>query len=350
MVYLNPANQSSDYEIERQPALPPSLLIPPPDKPPEPASRLGLKAKIMLMAIALGVIPVMVIGAIAYQVTATYVTRQVKLTQQAHTNQLATMLENYIVSRKNEVTSFAGSTIFTNPNVIERVTISQKKAALNAFQNQNKFYDNITYLDLQGNSLFQSQSEFPLVKNLSNRPYVQEAIARKQAVMNEISTSPLSGELQMEFAVPVKNGWTDEVIGVMHFRIPGEQIKPIFTQLLTENEQWLLVNTQNTVVASTVENLVNQPLAKYYPALQVAHAAKQMVTVSSDNPQSTGQEQLVDYTPVKVGAANPQLNLGTAIAVDKDVALASLQPLRWIFWGGNYRNYLVNQFHCWFTS
>ncbi len=334
MVYLNPANQSSDCEIERQPALPPSLPIPPPDKPPEPASRLGLKAKIMLMAIALSVIPVMVIGAIAYQVTATHVTRQVKLTQQAHTNQLATMLEDYIVSRKNEVTSFASSTIFTNPNVIERVTVSQKKAALNAFQNQNKFYDNIAYLDLQGNPLFQSQSEFPLVNNLSNRPYIQKAIAIKQAVMNEISISPLSGELQMEFAVPVKNGWTDEVIGVMYFRIPGEQIESIFGQLTTENEQWLLINTQNTVVASAVENLVNQPLAKYYPELQAAHATKQMATVSGDNPQSTGTEQLIDYTPVKVGTTNPQLNLGTAIAIDKDTALASLQPLRWIFLGG----------------
>jgi methyl-accepting chemotaxis protein PixJ len=335
MVYLNPASQSSDsHQIERQPAIPESLLIPPLDPSPEAVAKFGLKAKIMLMAIALGVIPVMVIGAIAYQVTATYVTRQVHLTQQAHTNNLATMLEDYIASRSNEVSSFASSTIFTNPNVIERVTISQKKAALNSFKDQTKFYDNITYLDLKGNPLFQSQSAFPLLNNLSDRQYFQQAISSKQAVMNEVITSPQTGELQIEFAVPVKNGWTDEVIGVMYFRIPREQVQPVFTQQVTEDEQWHLINTENILAASAVENLVNQPIANYYPEILAAHAAQQRATMSGDNPQKPEQEQLVDYAPVKVDTINSQLNLGAAIALDKDIALASLQPLRWIFLGG----------------
>ena len=351
MTYQNPYltfnNSSNPFQtavqaIKKTKKLPPSSSSSPPPKPPVKKSpRVSLRVKVVLSAIALSVIPVTVLGAIAYKVTGSHLTRQISQTQLERTQHLAEMLEKYIKNIANEGETLAESPIFTNPNIMKMVTVNQKKSALNAFQNQTGFYDSIVYLDLQGNPKFQSQSERPLRQNYSSQKYFQKAIASKQTTINEVEISPSTGELRMEFAVPVKNAWTGKVIGVMRFRIPSDRITPVFSNYSTKHEDWHLINTEKIFFASTVENLVNQPLAKHYPQLLVAHKAKQMITVQADNPEVSDQEQLVNYAPVKVGAINPELNLGTAISIDTDMAFAPLKPLRWVFLGGTMGTVLL---------
>ncbi|MDJ0570216.1 MAG: HAMP domain-containing protein [Pleurocapsa sp. MO_192.B19] len=336
MTSQNPTTSSSTLNktVNKPKALPPASSPPPQKQPVKQFPELSLRAKTMLVAIAIGVIPVAVIGEIAYKVTESHVKRQINQTELHRTRHLAQTLEEYIKSRTREAETLAGSPIFTNPNVINTITLNQKQLALDTFQDQTGVYDSIVYLDLQGNPLFQSNSKFPLRRNYSDRPYFQQAIARKQTTMNELGISPLTGEPRMEFAVPVKNAWTDEVIGVIRFRIPSDNIRLLFTTYATKNEHWHLINTENIFFISSIENLLNQPVTKYYPQLQEAHVAKKIVTVSVHNSEILDQEQIVNYAPIKIGAINPQLNIGTAISLERDLAFAPLKPLKWIFLGG----------------
>ena len=123
--------------------------------------------------------------------------------------------------------------------------MGQKKAALDAFQTQTGFYDNIVYLDLQGNPLFQSQSELPLRENYSQQKYFQKAITKKSTIINQLNISSFTGEPRIEFAIPVKNAWTDEVVGVLRFRIPSQKILPLFKDYANTNEEIHLINTKN---------------------------------------------------------------------------------------------------------
>ena len=336
----NPSNPLRIFAqtVNKPKTLPPASSPSSPQKPPiKPYTGFSLRARVALAAMVLSVIPVAAIGAVAYKVTKSHITRQVSQTQLERTHHLAQMLEEYIENRANEAETLAESPIFTDPNLVKKVTVSQKIAALDDFQDRTGFYDSIVYLDLQGNPLFQSKSKRPLRKKYSSQQYFQKAIASKQAVMNELGISPYTGEFTMEFAIPVKDAWRDEVIGVMHFRIPGipgDRIKPLFTNYAIQDEHWHMINTKNIFFASAIENFLNQPVTNYYPQLQHAHAAKQMVTMLVDHPQISDKEQIVNYAPVKVSAINPELNLGVAIALDQDVALAPLKPLRWIFLSG----------------
>jgi methyl-accepting chemotaxis protein PixJ len=344
MTYQNPSTQSQTFDNtdNKQKALPPAFSNPPP--PPQPtdkSSKFGLKTKTVLAAIALGVIPVSVLGAISYKVTESHVSRQIDQTQLARTRHQGQMIEKYIRDRANEAEILASNPIFTNPNLMNVVTPSQKKAVLDTFQDQAKYYDSIAYLNLKGKPLFQSQSEQPLRTDYSHRPYFQRAIATKQTTINEVGISPITGELHIEFAVPVKDAWTDELLGIMRFRIPSEEITPLFVEYATQDEQWQMINTEGIFFASAVENLSNQPLAKYYPQLQKAHQTKQITKVLAENPIEPNTKQLINYTPVEVGALNPKLNLGTAIALDTNIAFAPLKPLKWIFLGGTIGTALI---------
>ena len=304
---------------------------------------LSLRVKGILTAIAIGVIPLSTVGAIAYKITENYTTREITETQFHRTEHLAKMFDKFLNSRATEAQTLASDQIFTNPNVSKVVTLNQKKAALNTFQAQTGFYDSIVYLDLQGKPLFESKSShfFRDEQLIGDRQYLQYAIAAKRTTMNEPQLSRLSGELKIEFAVPVKDAWTDEVIGIMRFRIPQDKIAPLFTEYVNKDEEWHLINTQESFVASEIENFLNQPVANYYPQLLEPHATGRTATVIASNPLLENQEQLINYAPVKLGEINPKLNLGLVIAKDTDITFAPLKQLKWTFLGGTLATALL---------
>ena len=310
------------------------ILPPAPSGRPSKKARRSLRAKLIWSAIALGIIPIATISAVAYKITASHITRQIEQTQQDRTHHLAHMFEQFIITHVQEAETLAVSPIFTNPNITETVTLNQNKAGLNSFVDRTGFYDNIVYLDLEGNPVFQSQSENPLRSNYSDRAYFRKAIEQKRTTLNEIGISTITGQPRVEFAVPVKNAWTDEVIGVLRFRIRGELIVSLLADYTNSDEQWHLISTQGTFLASTVDNLIDRPLENYFPLLQQAHASQQTITTRSDSPIDEDSEQIINYVPIELGVVNPNLNLGTAMALNTDLAFAPLQSLRWIYLGG----------------
>lgn len=329
------SQNTSSATVNKPKILPPASSIPPPSKPLfKKTSGLSLRSKVILSAIALSVIPVGLIGMVAYKVTASHVARQINLAELNRTRHLSDMVGKYIKNQAKTAETLASSPIFTNPNVIDTVTLSQKQEALATFQAQTGVYDRIVYLDIQGNPQFQSLSDDSMRNNYSDRQIFQRAIAMKQTSMSELIISPTTGEGIIEYAVPVKNAWTAEVIGVMYFQMPRDKLTPLFTSYVTSEEKWHLINSQGIFFASAINNLKNQPIADYYPQLKKAHDSKKVVAFQALSPKISEREQIIDYVPVNLGKINPQLNLGTVIALDTDIAFAPLKPLGLIFFGG----------------
>ncbi|BAZ46359.1 methyl-accepting chemotaxis protein [Chondrocystis sp. NIES-4102] len=318
----------------------PEAIYPPPQQFYN-ISKFGLKTKIILAAIALSAIPVAILGTISYQVTKAYLTRQITQVQFARTHHLAKMVKQFLQTRVSEGEAFASNPIFTNPNVINTVSVGEKNLALKDFKQQTNYYERIVYLDLAGQPLYQSQSSSALFSDYNRLSYFRTAIATKKTVMGEVAESNLTTKSHIEFAVPVINNWTNEVLGIMLFTIAGEQITPLFQNYLTQDEQWQMIATASVFLDSGVENLSDQPLIKYDPQLQKAHQTRQVTTVLLDSPYKANFQQLVNYAPVEVDSLNPQLNLGTAIALDTNIAFAPLKPLRWTFLGGTILTTLI---------
>ena len=337
MTYQNPISSLSEVDstTNKPKVLPPaSPHLSSTQKSNQQPQGFSLRGKAILAAIALGVLPLTIIGGISYRVIQNRLTQQINQSQLSRTTHLAHMFEKYLKNRVNEAETLAASPIFTNPNVIDTVTMGQKRAALSAFQTQTGFYDNIVYLDLQGNPLFQGESERPLRKNYSKQQYFQKAIAQKTTVLNQLDISPFTGEPRIEFAIPVKNAWTDEVMGVLRFRIPSQEILPLFNDYAVAGEEIHLINTQGTFFTSTVENLNNQPLANHFPQLQQPHVTKQIATTVVTSATNSDRQQLMNYAPISLGVLDSELNLGTAISIDIDAAFAPLKTLKWIYVGG----------------
>lgn len=305
----------------------------PNQEPPSKNKGLPLRVKAIVAAIAIGVIPVAVIGSIAYNIAKNSVTQQISQAQLDRTQFLATRFDLFLAERVKEAEVLASEQIFTNPNLSSVATITQKKAALNSFKDQIGFYDSIVYLDLQGNPLFQSRSEQPLRTNYGDRPHFRQAIATRQTTIEGPGLSEPYGQLRVELAVPVKHAWTDRVIGVMRFQIPGEQMNPLFTAYVANNEEWYLIDSAGVIFASSRQNWLNQPIKRYYPGLAQLHQTRQTTVEIYNHPSLDHEEQLITYAPGGMKSPN-YANLGAALAIDTDIAFAPLEQLWWTFLGG----------------
>ena len=301
--------------------------------------RLSLRVKLILTAIAMGTIPVSVIGSIFYKIAENSLIEQISQAQLTGTQLIAQKFDLFLEARRREAAILASDRIFTDPNLRQRVTLNQKKAALNTFKEKTGFYDSIIYFDLQGNPLFQTSSGQPIKNNKRDGQYFQQVISNKQITINELE--PSSETSGLEYAVPVTDAWSNQVIGIICLRIPQEKIAGLFATPIIEEKEWHSINSQGLFAASTVENLVNQSLIDYYPQLKQLHATRQTATIVTANPLQKERQQLVSYAPLKLKNTNPQLNLGTAIVTDTKVAFASLKSLRWFFWGGTIVTSLV---------
>ena len=342
MTYNTQLNQSQKLSQakDRHRINPATPANSPKPEPPPKTRGLTLRAKAMLVAIAIGVVPVTVVGTIAHNIAKNAVTKQISQAQLDRTKFLARSFDLFLEERVREAEVLASEQIFTNPNINRIATTNQKKAALDAFQDRIGYYDSIVYLDLAGNPLFQSRSNRPLRTNYSDSQYFQKAIATRQTTMNGPGLSDLTAQLRVEFAVPVKHAWTDRVIGVMRFRIPGEQMNPLFTSYVANNEQWHLIDSEGVFFASSLPNFLNQPVVRYYPQLARLHEDRETDIKIYDHPRLENEKQLISYAPGGMRGIN-NTNLGAVLAIDTDTALAPLDRLWWTFFGGTLTTALV---------
>ncbi|GAB4539726.1 MAG: methyl-accepting chemotaxis protein [Pleurocapsa sp.] len=300
--------------------------------------RFSLRLKITLIAIAISIIPLSVIGTIVYRISENLLVEQISEAQLTRTQFLAQQFDLFLEARRREAVTMASDRIFTDPNLRSRVTLNQKKAALNTFQEKMGFYENIVYFDLQGKPLFQTKSERTIRDNYRDRPFFQQAISSKQITLEVIHLS--SETLELEYAAPVKDAWSNQVIGIICFRIPQSEIDTLFATSLINREEWHSINRDGLFIASGVENFLNQSPADYYPQLEKLHRAGQMVTTILSHPQQN-ERQLVTYVPIRLAGIDSQLNLGTAIITNTNTAFAELRSLRWLLWGGTIASSLI---------
>lgn len=304
----------------------------------------SLKTKATLLAIAIGVIPVATVGLLTYNLLNRSLTREISQQQLEKTQIAGDSLGRFLEDRIREVDALSKDAIFTDPKFRNAATLAEKSAVLDNFANQLEYYNSILFFDLQGDLLFQSSIEKPYTKNYGDKKYFQEAIATQTMTINGPGLSPSSGQLRVEFAAPVKDRATGELIGVIRAKIPGQYINSLFEVYQQQSEHWYLVNAEGTIFAGDLEQKLNQSIADYFPKVEPLHQAQASGVLKSkiasptdseeENTYLKGEKQLVSYAVAKPPEQFRNLHIGTLLTLDEDVALAAIGQLGWIIFLG----------------
>lgn len=297
----------------------------------------SIRFKTTVLAIAIGTIPTITLGFIAYYFANQSIVREIFLAKQEKATEVSDKVAFYMRERYGDIQIMANLSILTNAKLRSQTTTLDKGAALDQFSRAYAIYDSVAAFDLNGNVLAQSTGK-PL-SNHRDRSYFQAALQKNGPVLSQPIASADSDLAAIYLASPIKDGTTGKTIGVLRARMPIRYLRDVISAGGTE-KNYLLDNQGAIFAASdqeeykTIQSLANkvQPASSrfsIYPALKQLNQKKTQIT----------EDLLISYVPFsdfqdEFRSSLPDLGWSTITAEDQEIVFAPQRQLRQVFlWG-----------------
>ncbi|MBD2244591.1 methyl-accepting chemotaxis protein [Nostoc sp. FACHB-888] len=289
-------------------------------------TRLGLVRKATIVAIAIGTIPVLGIGAIAFSLANKSITKQITQSQQAEASGLSDKVNRFMLGRYGDIQVISSLPFLTSPQASVNTTNQQKKAVLNRVVEAYKAYDSVAVFNRQGNLIVQSTGE-PL-DNQKDRTYFQDALQKDTPVISKPETAKNTGVVSIYIAAPVKETRTGQTIGVVQARMPVKSLEEILKNYVANGQQYHLLDASGTVFLSPQKALLGKEAKGEYANLPKLVAAKK-VNSFIEVPKTHKKQELVSYVPATKLDGLPDLNWQVLLSTDTAIVFEPQRQLLW---------------------
>ena len=296
-------------------------------------TKVSLRTKAMVLAIALGTLPVLGIGATSYFITGQSTTEDAIQSQQQRTIGLSNEISQFMLGRYRDVQVLSKLNLFVNPQVRRVTSAKDKQATLNNFSKANG-YDSIAVADLAGNTIAQSEGE--PVTGLGERDYFQEVLKTKRLTVTSPRKSALTGEYSIFAAAPVFDATTGQMIAVVRTRTPVKYLDGIIrtaeTRMLNEienlraEEYHVIGSDGKFFLAQELDQVGRDAAADFTKAFAQFQSTRKTQTVV-DTDQVDQKQQLVTITPLQQLEGLPDLGWSVVLASDTADAFAAQRQL-----------------------
>ncbi|MBW4614793.1 MAG: GAF domain-containing protein [Desmonostoc vinosum HA7617-LM4] len=289
--------------------------------------KLSLGTKAVILAIAIGTIPVVTIGAIAYGLGSKSMSKQIIQSQQTVATDVSEQVNRFMLGRYSDIQTLANLPFLTNLQLRASTTKKEKQAVLDRLVEAYKVYDNIAVFDIEGDLIVQSTGE--TLDHLKDSSYFQDALKKEMTIISQPETASNTGLLNIYIAAPVKDVVTGNTIGVMRTSMPIKYLDEAIKNYVANKQQYHLLNAAGKVLLSSQKTLVNKEAKAEYPGLAKLLAAKKIDSVTTV--QKTQQKQeLLSYVPSQKLEGLPNLNWQVLLSTDTVVAFEPQRQLSWM--------------------
>ncbi|MDZ7965612.1 MAG: methyl-accepting chemotaxis protein [Nostoc sp. DedSLP03] len=287
-------------------------------------TRLGLVKKATILAIAIGTIPVLGIGAIAFGFANKSITKQITQSQQAEATGLSDKVNRFMLGRYGDIQVISNLLFLTNSQA--SISTQEKQAVLDRVVEAYKAYDSIAVFDRQGNLIVQSTGE-PL-ENQKDRTYFQDALQKDTPVISQPEAAKNTGVVSIYLAAPVKETRTGQTIGVVQARMPVKSLEEVTKNYAANGQQYYLLDASGTVFLSPQKELLGKEAKAEYSNLPKLLAAKK-VNSFIEVPKTHKKQELVSYVPASTLDGLPDLNWQVLLATDTATVFEPQRQLLW---------------------
>lgn len=292
------------------------------DNSASPSSGQSLRSKVIIGAIAIGTLPVLAIGAVAYHFTNQTITSQVLESKQVNAVSLADNVKQFMFERYADVQVLAGLPIFADPIIIKTAPLQQKQDLLNSFMQAYGVYDSIAILDLQGNVMVKSSGK--TVENHSDRNYFQTVIQTDRPFVSEPQYSKTTGALVIYMAIPIKDTTTGNSIAILRSRMLVKVLDRLLESFSTKGNKLNLVDASGNVILDREDSEFGKNIQRKYPNFaELAAKADAIVTKN----QLTQEKIVLATAPIAELANRLSLNWVAVIEIDREVAMSASNQL-----------------------
>ncbi|NJM73121.1 MAG: GAF domain-containing protein [Scytonema sp. RU_4_4] len=283
--------------------------------------RLSLGTKATLLAIAIGTLPVLAIGVLAYLFASNSLTNKISQTQQAEAEGLADKVNRFIIERYNNIQLISNLSIFTNSKV-DTFSQKEKQALLNQFVDTHKVYDSIAVLNLNGDVIAQSQGD--LIPNQSSSQDFQAVRQNDRFYISQPEVTKKTGHLSVTIATPVKSA-TGGTTAIVRAKIAVKALENVVKNYAHSGQKYYLIDGTDKFFLATDKKYIGRSAKGDFPGLaerQTQRKDDTFITVD----QTDNQEQLVSYSS-KTQDGLPNLNWQFIIATNTATAFEAQRQL-----------------------
>lgn len=285
-------------------------------------NELPLRTKAIAFAIALGTIPVLLIGVTNYISTVQQSRQAATDAQENLTADIGDKLGRFMFERYGDIQVLANLSILANPEKTASITPQQKQAVLNNYMKIYGVYDSIAVADLSGKTILQTTGE--AINALGAQDYFQQVMQTKQPVVTQPQKSQIDGKYYVFLAAPVVNVNTNRVTGVVRTRIPVnnlDAIAHIDASALSESSkaaadaEYHLIGPDGKFFAAAEKNQIGRDAKSDFSSFAQMQADNKVASAVNTDRIDKAQ-QLISYAPVTQIQGMPKLNWSVVLAQD----------------------------------
>jgi hypothetical protein len=185
--------------------------------------RLSLKTKAIILAIALGIIPVLASEAVEFWHETSLLHDKIVREQEAKTILLADGLSRFASERFGDLKTIANLPILNNAKVAAETSRQAKQDTFNQFLKTHGAYDSVVFADLTGKPIV--AAGIPAGDNYRDTEFFTETLKTKAPVITPPRRSTVTGVYSIFLAAPVIETTTGKIVGVVRTRIPATKVE-----------------------------------------------------------------------------------------------------------------------------
>jgi methyl-accepting chemotaxis protein PixJ len=287
------------------------------------ASKFSLKTKATLLAIALGTIPLALVGTGAYFATSTTLTARVAKDEKAQATAAIDQVNRFMFERYGDIQVVANLPTLRNPQIAAISSRQEKQQILDQYAKTYGIYDSIAMFELNGNVIVQSSGEF--LGNHADRDYFQAALKADAPVISAPQRDKQTGKVSIYMASPVKDAVTNKTIAIVRNRMPVEFLEDLLKSYATaDGTDYHLYDASGKMFIAGNKEQIGKGIVEEFPGLTLITGSEPQFVEAMDN----GQPAMIGNSASQDLNGMPNLKWGVVITQPKAVAYKDAFYLR----------------------
>jgi methyl-accepting chemotaxis protein PixJ len=280
-------------------------------------SGLSLRIKATAVAIALGVIPTVLVGIGGYKLAYDGYAEEVKTTQQEHTSQAIDKLSRFMFERYGDVQILATLPMMQNSTI----NLQERQKILTKFAETYQIYDSIAVYGLDGNLIVSGGKEKAPANN-ADRDYFQMALKTGKPYISQPTVSKVTKATSIFFAAPIKDVATGKITGVVRTRMPVADLEKVIEDFGSEKDGdfYHFFDASGKIFMATEKEQVGDEVNKDFPGLAERRTANKTDVWFGVDQNKKADETMNTFRPTEAFQGMPDLKWGIVYTTNvKDV-------------------------------
>jgi twitching motility protein PilJ len=285
----------------------------------------SIRLKATLLAVAIGTIPVVAIGGVAYYFANQSISQQITAAQKEKATVLSEKVNRFMADRYSDIQNIANLSIIKDPKLQALATTAGQQEALDKLAEIYEVYDSIAVYGLNGKLIVNSTNGLP-TPDIASSGVFKSVLVNQIPYISSPEQSEITGNKVITIVAPVKERGSNKLIAVALARLPITFIDDVTKTFAGAGNDYYITDASGRIFISSKTDILGKELVTSFSNLDKLIEKGQpdsLVTVR----QSDYTQQLLGYTPVPKFGNLPLLNWSASQSVPTDIAFKSQRDL-----------------------